>query len=118
MGDDNEKNILYGGPDPPLIDPEARSLGEVILKKLAVNENDVIFVSKFISASIFKTDTQIFFGNEKHSTKYRNQISFGTNADSINADSAFLFMDFYFSFAFCCYTCVFSFVRVHGIYKD
>lgn len=66
MGDDNEKNILYGGPDPPLIDPEARSLGEVILKKLTVNENDVIFVSKLIPASIFKTDTQIFFGNEKH----------------------------------------------------
>lgn len=46
MGDDNEKNILYGGPDPPMIDNDAKSLGEVILKKLAVNGNDVIFVSK------------------------------------------------------------------------
>lgn len=46
MGDDNEKNILYGGPDPPMIDSESKSLGEVILKKLAVNGNDVIFVSK------------------------------------------------------------------------
>lgn len=46
MGDDNEKNILYGGPDPPMIDNESKSLGEVILKKLAVNGNEVIFVSK------------------------------------------------------------------------
>lgn len=44
MGD-NEKNILYGGPPPPLIDDESKSLGEVILKRLAVNGNDVIFVS-------------------------------------------------------------------------
>lgn len=42
---DNEKNILYGGPEPPLIDDESKSLGEVILKRLAVNDNDVIFVS-------------------------------------------------------------------------
>lgn len=46
MGDDNEKNILYGGPEPSLIDEESKSLGEVILKKLAINGNDVIFVSE------------------------------------------------------------------------
>lgn len=45
MGDDNAKNILYGGPEPELIDAEAKSFGEVILKKLTVNENNVIFVS-------------------------------------------------------------------------
>lgn len=43
MGD--EKNILYGGPDPPLIDEEAKSLGEVILKKLRDDADDVMFVS-------------------------------------------------------------------------
>lgn len=39
-----EKNILYGGPDPELIDAESKSLGEVILKKLSSNGSDVIFV--------------------------------------------------------------------------
>lgn len=47
MGD-NEKNILYGGPDPPLIDAESKSLGEVILKKLSTNGNEVVFVSRLI----------------------------------------------------------------------
>lgn len=41
----NEEHILYGGPDPPLIDEDSNSLGEVILKKLAVNGNDAMFVS-------------------------------------------------------------------------
>lgn len=45
MSDNNGENILYGGPEPPLIDEESKSLGEVILKKLAVNGNDVMFVS-------------------------------------------------------------------------
>lgn len=45
MSDNSEKNILYGGPEPPLIDAEAKSLGEVILKKLSANGDDVIFVS-------------------------------------------------------------------------
>lgn len=45
MSADNEKNILYGGPEPALIDGEAKSFGEVILRKLAVNGNDVMFVS-------------------------------------------------------------------------
>lgn len=41
----NEEHILYGGPDPPLIDEDSNSLGEVILKKLTVNGNDAMFVS-------------------------------------------------------------------------
>lgn len=45
MGDDNDKNILYGGPEPPLIDEDSKSLGEVILKKLNINGDSVIFVS-------------------------------------------------------------------------
>lgn len=45
MGEDNEKHILYGGPEPPLIDADSKSLGEVILKKLTVNGNDAMFVS-------------------------------------------------------------------------
>lgn len=44
MASDGEKNILYGGPEPPLIDNESKSLGEVILKKLACNGDDVVFV--------------------------------------------------------------------------
>lgn len=47
MSDKNEENILYGGPEPPLIDDESQSLGEVLLKKLqTINPNDVMFVSK------------------------------------------------------------------------
>lgn len=45
MSDKNDKNILYGGPEPPLIDDESKSLGEVLLKKLTVSPNDVMFVS-------------------------------------------------------------------------
>lgn len=45
MGDDNDKNILYGGPEPPLIDEDSKSLGEVILKKLNINGDSVMFVS-------------------------------------------------------------------------
>lgn len=45
MSNKNEENILYGGPDPPLIDDESQSLGDVLLKKLTINPNDVMFVS-------------------------------------------------------------------------
>lgn len=41
----NEENILYGGPEPPLIDDESKSLGEVLLKKLTINPDEVMFVS-------------------------------------------------------------------------
>lgn len=40
-----DQHILYGGPEPELIDSTSRSLGEVILKKLAENETDAMFVS-------------------------------------------------------------------------
>lgn len=40
-----ETNILYGGPEPQLIDAESKSLGEVFLKKLSSKGSDVIFVS-------------------------------------------------------------------------
>lgn len=39
------KNILYGGPEPPIIDDESRSFGEVILKKLATHGKKTMFVS-------------------------------------------------------------------------
>lgn len=45
-----EKNILYGGPEPQLIDAESNSLGDVILKKLSSNGSDVIFVSFVLRA--------------------------------------------------------------------
>lgn len=59
MSDDNEKNILYGGPDPPMIDNESKSLGEVILKKLAVNGNDVIFIDGFSDTKLTRTETRL-----------------------------------------------------------
>lgn len=40
----NEKNVLYGGPDAPSIDPVSKSLGEILLKKFASFENKNIFV--------------------------------------------------------------------------
>lgn len=40
-----DPHILYGGPEPELIDSTSRSLGEVILKKLAENGTDPMFVS-------------------------------------------------------------------------
>lgn len=43
------KHILYGGPEPPLIDDESKSFGEVILKKLATHGNNVMFVSAILS---------------------------------------------------------------------
>lgn len=45
MATDVGKNILYGGPDAPVIDTESRSFGEVILKKLTAHGNNVMFVS-------------------------------------------------------------------------
>lgn len=45
MAADVGKNILYGGPEPPIIDDESESFGEVILKKLATHGNNVMFVS-------------------------------------------------------------------------
>lgn len=41
---EHEQNILYGGPDPTL-DIDVKSLGEYILKKIAKNEEKVMFVS-------------------------------------------------------------------------
>lgn len=38
-------NILYGGPLPPVIDDHSRSLGEIVLKLLTENQDDVMFVS-------------------------------------------------------------------------
>lgn len=42
---ESSQNILYGGPDSPTLDPDARSLGEVALKKLAENGDNVVLVS-------------------------------------------------------------------------
>lgn len=40
-----EENILYGGPDPPMVDETAKSLGECILNKLTEYQERVLFVS-------------------------------------------------------------------------
>lgn len=46
MSETKEENVLYGGPNPPLIDTESKSLGEIILKKLTENGDNVIVVSE------------------------------------------------------------------------
>lgn len=45
-----EKNILYGGPEPQLIDAQSKSLGDVILKKLSTNGSNLVFVSFLLRA--------------------------------------------------------------------
>lgn len=42
---EQDKNILYGGPEPPLFDDESKSFGEALLKKLQSNGDQTIFVS-------------------------------------------------------------------------
>lgn len=46
-GNDDENGILYGGPDLPLIEPDARSMGEVVLRRLAASGDAVVVVSIF-----------------------------------------------------------------------
>lgn len=46
MSDQNEENILYGGPAPESIDVNFKSLGELLLKKLSIDGDDLIYVSK------------------------------------------------------------------------
>lgn len=43
-----EKFILSGGPDAPLIDPDVTSIGELLLKKFIEHGNNTIFVSRTI----------------------------------------------------------------------
>lgn len=43
----DEANILYGGPEPPIIDDQSKSFGEVILKRLQSHNETVSFVSTF-----------------------------------------------------------------------
>lgn len=45
MSYQNEENILYGGPEPQLIDINFKSLGELLLKKLSIHGDDLIYVS-------------------------------------------------------------------------
>lgn len=41
----DESNILYGGSEPPIIDDQSKSFGEVILKRLQSHNEAVSFVS-------------------------------------------------------------------------
>lgn len=45
MSDQNKEYILYGGPEPQLIDDNIESLGELLLKKLSVRGDDLMYVS-------------------------------------------------------------------------
>lgn len=53
MSDKNEENILYGGPEPPLIDEQSQSLGETLLRKLTIDPNNVMFVSNQSAMKLF-----------------------------------------------------------------
>lgn len=48
----HEKNILYGGPDPPPIDTESKSLGETLLKTFAALGEHTAFVRVYLSITI------------------------------------------------------------------
>lgn len=48
MSNQNEANILYGGPEPQSIDVDFKSLGELLMKKLSVNGDDLIYVSTVV----------------------------------------------------------------------
>lgn len=39
-----DENILFGGPEPPIIDDESKSFGEVILKRLKSHSETILFV--------------------------------------------------------------------------
>lgn len=43
--DDHGDGVLYGGPDVPLIESDCRSLGEVVLRKLAESKDNELVVS-------------------------------------------------------------------------
>lgn len=58
MSRDDEKNILYGGPEPELIDKSSKSLGEAILRKLTENGDDIMFVSQLLPYCKLKTKKQ------------------------------------------------------------
>lgn len=45
MSDQNKENVLYGGPEPQIIDENFKSLGELLLKKLSTRGDDVMYVS-------------------------------------------------------------------------
>lgn len=45
MSDQNEENVLYGGPEPQSIDTDFKSLGELLLKKLSIRGDDLMYVS-------------------------------------------------------------------------
>lgn len=46
MSNQNEENILYGGPSPSSIDNNFKSLGEMVLDKLTIRGNDLMYVSR------------------------------------------------------------------------
>lgn len=56
MDEINDKNILYGGPPPSSIDDQSRSLGEIVLKQLAKqeNQNQVMFVSINLCINLYR----------------------------------------------------------------
>lgn len=57
MSNQNEANILYGGPEPQSIGVNFESLGELLMKKLSVNGDDLMYVSTIIHWNYY--DVQI-----------------------------------------------------------
>lgn len=50
-----EKNVLYGGPDVPVLDATAKSFGEIALKMFTENGDKVIVVSVVFLSIRIKT---------------------------------------------------------------
>lgn len=48
----DENGVLYGGDELPLIEPDARSMGEVVLRRLAASGDAVVVVSILDSSSV------------------------------------------------------------------
>lgn len=46
MNDQNKDNILYGGPVPSSNNDDFKSLGEMVLEKLKIRGDDLMYVSR------------------------------------------------------------------------
>lgn len=53
MSAGKEKNILSGGPEPPLFEADAKSFGEVVLRKLSAYGEAVMFVSTVVCNKVY-----------------------------------------------------------------
>lgn len=63
MSDQNEENILYGGPLTSSIDVNYKSLGEMMLHKLTIRGDDLMYVSRKQLLKLLYFDYLFCYGN-------------------------------------------------------